>query len=92
MRKLFAVIRKFFFAVKVMVKATVAPVVLVVKKSVKGESISIGQLSFAAWRGMVVLSFLLCTIGGVGVPAIIAYLFLADLMLIGFQTVFYAIA
>jgi hypothetical protein len=92
MKKLFAAIRKFFFAIKVIARAVTSPIIAVASKAAKGEPITIGQLGFATWRLVVWLAFVLCVTGSMGVPAVIAYLFLMDLTLVGFQTVFFAIA
>lgn len=92
MSKLFAAIRKFFFAVKVMVCTIAKPVVVVVVKVAKGKPITTGELGFAFWRVVVWLAFLMCVVGSVGVPSLIAYLFLMDLLIVGFQTVFNSIA
>lgn len=90
--KAIAAIRKFFFAIKVMVCALTDPIVKVAKKVHKGEPVSVGLLGFATWRAVIWLSFLLCVSGSLGVPAIVAYLFLADLFIVGIQTVYFAIA
>lgn len=92
MKKFVVVIRKTLFALKVTAQALIAPIVLLVKKSARGEPITIGELGFAAWRLLVWMTFLICATGSIGVPAIIAYLLLADLLILGIQTVFFAIA
>lgn len=92
MRKAIAALRKLLFAVKIMVQAVVAPIAQVVKKTLKGEPITVGILAFATWRLVVWLAFLLCATGSIGVPAVIAYLFLVDLTIVGVQTVFFAVA
>lgn len=91
MKKAIALIRKLFLAATIMVRALTAPLTNVVKKTMQGEPITVGQLGFATWRLLVWVSFLLCATGSIGVPATIAYMFLADLILVGVQTVFYAV-
>lgn len=88
MKKTLAFLRRLLFAITVLAKAVMAPVATVVKQTLYGDSISIGQLGFALWRLIVWLSFLMCAMGSIGVPAMIAYLFLCDLLIVGIQTVF----
>jgi hypothetical protein len=87
MRKLFGFIKHLFFAAKVIVGAVVAPVVSLVATTLQAKPISLGQLTFAFWRLLVWLFFVLCATTSVGVPPLIALLFLADLAIVGVQIV-----
>lgn len=90
MRKLLGFIQHLFFAAKVIVKAVTAPVISLIASSMTGQPIRFPVLLFALWRLFVWLFFLLCVIASIGVPAVIAYLFLIDLGLVGLQIVNYA--
>lgn len=87
MRKLFGLIKQLFFAAKVIIGAVVAPVVSLVATTLEAKPISLGQLAFAFWRALVWLFFVMCATTSVGVPPLIAMLFLTDLAIVGVQIV-----
>jgi hypothetical protein len=87
MRKLLAFVKGFFFTAKVIVSAIVAPVAQLLKSTLQNKPLSVFQLVFAIWRLFVWTIFVLCVTASVGVPAIIAYLFLIDVMVVCVQIV-----
>lgn len=91
MNKVIVLFKKLYVAVTAMTKAIFTPLILVIEKSLKGESITMGQLCLAFWRLIVWVAFMLCLTGNIGVPVIIVYLFLMDIVIIGFQTVFFVV-
>jgi hypothetical protein len=87
MGKFVSFIKSLFFAVKVIATAIAAPVTQLVRTTWEKRPISVGQLLFAIWRLFVWAFFVLCVTASVGVPAVIAYLFLVDLAIVGVQIV-----
>lgn len=88
MEKMFAIIRRFGRAMASIVRAIAAPIVKVVRKTMNGEVVTLGELGFAVWRLLIWTSFLLCMTGAVGVPSMIAMLFLLDMLILAIQLVF----
>lgn len=80
-------IQQFFAAIKVMVKALIAPIVQLTKQVNSREPVKPSLLAFAGWRVLVWLTFTLCITGSLGIPPLVAYLFMVDLVIVGVQTV-----
>ncbi len=87
MGRIWSIIKSVFFAVKVASIAIAAPVIDLVVSTAQGKPLSLGQLVFAFWRLFVWLFFVLCATTSIGIPPIIAMLFLVDLAIVGVQIV-----
>jgi len=87
MRKFFAFVKGLFLAAKVIVSAIVSPVAKLLKSSLQNKPLNVFQLVFAIWRLFVWTIFVLCVTASIGVPAIIAYLFLIDVGIVCVQIV-----
>jgi hypothetical protein len=87
MRTFFRFIKGLFFAAKVIATAVASPVTQLLKSTWQNKPLSVFQLVFAIWRLFVWAFFVLCVTASVGVPAVIAYLFLIDLAIVGVQIV-----
>lgn len=88
MEKVLDFLSKLGRAIYIVTRTMAAPLVAVVSASIKGEAISLGMLGMAFWRLIVWMAFLMCLTGNIGVPVVIAYLFLLDLGFICIQSVF----
>jgi hypothetical protein len=87
MRKVLSFIKSLIFSIKIIATAVVAPVVGLIHATLQAQPISTGHLVFAFWRLLVWSFFLLCAIASIGVPPLIALLFLIDLGVVGLQIV-----
>lgn len=87
MQSFIRIIKQAWFTIKTLSCAIAYPVVSLIKTTLAGEPVSMGQLLFAFWRLFVWLMFITLATTAIGVPQIIAMLFLIDLGIVGVQIV-----
>jgi hypothetical protein len=91
MQQFFHNVWRLIKALCLVITLVVTPAVKVIRKALMGERISLFELAFALWRMVVWVSFCLCVTSVIGVPPMVVYMVLMDIMLIATQAIFSAV-
>lgn len=91
MKTFFGNVWRLMKALCLVISLVMSPAVKVVRKTLMGEPLSLFELAFALWRLVVWVSFSMCVTSVIGVPPMVVYMVLIDIMLIATQAIFSAV-